>query len=216
MEELNYDVLCARVLGTDPVDSEQAFNELIATLHRRLVRFSNGVKVRGLEPDDIYNLSLCAIRYGAIPNFDSSIGEFEAFAMCVVRRKIQTESISANRFVRKALTTGVQMSVTAQGYSKTEIGDILPDKKAIQPLEYLSEKEESELLWSRLRARLTEYETTVLNSYLKERRYEDVIRDLRGKVGKGYRNIGFKNVDNTLCRVRRKAAEILEERQQKN
>lgn len=190
-------------------NDQEAFEEIVYVLEGYLQHLSlkKFFFVAGHSSDDIYQEGLYALATKAIPDYDELKGPFVSFAKLCVRRHIITVLKSANNGRNRLLNVAVSLDQTVcrdEDDGPVPISGFISngDEKVVDKI---VRAESHSKLKGQLISRLTPLEARVLDLYLKNMSYNDIVeimnRRRRNKVD-------AKTVDNALCRIKKKALEI--------
>lgn len=208
--------LCKRILSDNRKDSDAAFIELHKSMQYDIEAFISTLYCRGLERSDILQECLVALRYKAVPLFDptkkakdGTLCSFGGFAMFVIRRHVWTLLKHSDRTIRRTMNHGVQMQTLVEQLEGVHEGELFADPRTFDPLTKMATEEEEAAICKALFSRLSPLEKEVARCYMNRNNYEE-ITELLNRNPKGKR-VTFKSVDNALCRIRQKAANVLKE-----
>lgn len=170
--------------------------------------------VAGSDAHDIHQEALIALATKAIPDYRREKGSFICFAKLCIRRHIITVLKSANSKKNEPLRDSVPLEqpVTSDKDEEgaTSIGRFIPDTREESVVDQMVRKESFLGLKAMLCETLTPLETEILELYLKNLSYLDIVEAIR-KRHRGRKKFKTKVVDNGLCRIKHKAAELREE-----
>lgn len=209
-EELNQ---CALRLQKDPGD-EEAFEIIHASLHKYIVgQAFHRFIIRGQEGKDLYQQSLIVLWQKAIPNFDPERGmSFWNFAkMCIHRHLITVLNSAMHRKKDLPMNQSISMDEIYGGDDNDDgcnLHNLFDDGTDF--LRDICKSQDHETTLDTLKETLSAFESLVLYHYLDELSYRDIaaeITEIRGELCKE------KSVDNALIRIRRKAIDLLQERE---
>lgn len=209
----NQDILLyVKRFKEDPSDKD-AFEEIMKALHSFLqhLALKKFFFVAGHNSDDIYQEGLFALSTKAIPDYDQDKGPFLSFAKLCIRRHIITVLKSANNNKNRALNTSVSLDATVcdEEDGPVSIGGFLPNDEENMVTKVLR-VESYKRLRAILMSRLTELEAKVLDLYLKNMSYMDIVTHLNRRL-RGKNRLKPKVIDNALCRIKKKASELEEQ-----
>lgn len=201
----------------EDANDEDAFQEIVKHLHSFLQHLSlkKFFFVPGQSSDDIYQEGLYALSTKAIPDYDHEKGPFIGFAKLCIRRHIITVLKSANNKKNTPLNQSVSLDATVcnDEDGPVSIGGFLPNGDE-DMVDGFVRNETFRRLKAMLQNKLTDLETQVLDLYLRNLSYTDIVTKLN-KHRRGRHRYESKVVDNALCRIKKKAVE-LEEQIEKN
>jgi RNA polymerase sporulation-specific sigma factor len=190
---------------------EQAFQQIVVALHGYLQHLSlkKFFFVAGSNSDDIYQEGLYALATKAIPDYDENKGPFIGFAKLCIRRHIITILKTANNNKNRALNMSVSMDATVchdEEDGPVTISNFFPNgDEGI--VEGLVRGESYARLKESLLTKLTPLEAKVLDLYLQNMSYMDIVT-LMNKTRRGKNRVNCKVIDNALCRIKKKAMEL--------
>lgn len=202
----------------DKAVSDYFFDQIVILLQERLEQMSFKFKIPGYCSNDIYQESLVALRYKAIKDYDPDrsdvleISPFDKFAMLCIRRHLSTKLKASYQNKNMALNKARSIDQGVNETDKTSgeqlfLSDIIPVKSKYKNyLDKFSEQEDFKKLFSCLNERLSNLEKEVLKLYACSYSYETISKILSKK--KKYKDVTPKSIDNSLSRIKVKAAEI--------
>lgn len=194
-------------------NDEEAFQSIVEVLHSFLQHLSlkKFFFVPGQSSDDIYQEGLYALSTKAIPDYDAEKGPFIGFAKLCIRRHIITVLKSANNNKNKALNLSVSLDATVcnEEDGPVSIGGFLPNGEE-NLVDTIVRNESYKRLKVMLLNKLTTLEAKVLDLYLKNLSYTDIVEKLN-KNRRGKNRLKPKVIDNALCRIKKKATELEEQ-----
>jgi len=197
------------------------FAEISKALHSYLMHLSSRkfYRIPGHGPDDIYQEGLVALSTKAIMDYEEAKGPFLSFAKLCIFRHIITVLKSTNNTKNRALNGPGVVSLDAPAGGDDDNDDAVPIS-GIWPssegsvVDILERLEEHACLKKDLRARLTPLERKVLDLYLQNMSYADIVKVLNRRR-RGKNKACSRQIDNGLCRVRSKSAKMLQELEKK-
>lgn len=194
----------------NPEKYDYLYNTIQVYMHGYLINVA--VKqfpyIKGYQTVDIYQESLIALRFKAIPNFKIDRGmSFLNFAkMCVRRHLITLLNTSITRKRDQSMNTAVSIDVTIDDEDGSTLLSTLKDNSV--GFEKISERKEAfEFTKDALMDMLSDFEKDVLNEYLSNSSYNEIARNITKKTNKRCLS---KAVDNALLRIRKKAIVLKE------
>jgi RNA polymerase sporulation-specific sigma factor len=168
--------------------------------------------VPGNAPDDLYQEALVALATKAIPDYVEEKGPFVTFAKLCVRRHIITILKSASNNRHGPLNTSVSIDAPVSESGEDDEGPMTVGGFISNGQEGIVEKlvrgENFKGLRRTLLSRLTSLEALVLDLYLKNLSYFDIV-NFMNKRRRGRNRVGCKTIDNALCRIKKKAVELI-------
>ena len=196
----------------NPEDAE-AFKFIVDLLHSFLRHLSlkKFFYVPGQSSDDIYQEGLYALATKAIPDYDPDKGLFLGFAKLCIKRHIITILKSSNNGRNTPLNTSVSLDATVSNDEDgpVSIGGFLASDED-EMVDQMIRRENHDNLKEMLSNKLTELEQEILELYLKNLSYADIVGYLN-KTRRGRNRLKPKVVDNALCRIKKKATELEEQ-----
>jgi len=169
--------------------------------------------IRGLQTVDIYQETLIALRFKAIPNFKDDKGmSFLNFAkMCIRRHLITLLNASKNRKKDQSINRAISLDsspVKSNGGGEEDgrntYSNIISDGK-ISVDKAMENNEAYEVTKNTLWSSLSEFERVVLEEYLSGQSYREVAKNISKRVKRRYNT---KSIDNALLRIRKKAIQL--------
>jgi len=166
--------------------------------------------IKGLQTVDIYQESLIALRFKAIPGFRMRKGlSFLNFAkMCIRRHLITILNSSKTRLKDQSMNQAVSLDSATNQYSDdgATFANTIPDGS--EPVDKQTEMNEAyAVTLANLCKTLSTFEQQVLHEYLTSSSYNEIADDLSNKNKKINPT---KSVDNALVRIRNKAKKLME------
>ena len=168
--------------------------------------------IRGLQSVDIYQETLIALKFKAIPNFKRNKGmSFLNFAkMCIRRHLITLLNASKNRQKDQSINRAISLDSSPLSNSgndddsrNTYVNIITDGKICVDKA--LENNEAYDVTKNTLFNALSEFEQIVLNEYLSSSSYREISKNLSKKTGKRH---NIKSIDNALLRIRKKAMQL--------
>ena len=186
--------------------SNETYNRIHLYMHGYLINVAlkQFPYIKGYQTSDIYQESLIALRFKAIPNFQNNRGmSFLNFAKMCIRRHLITLLNTSNKRKRdQSMNQAISMDVPM---SEDDDGSTLLNtlKDETMTFDILSEKKEAfEFTKDVLSSSLSDFEKEVLQEYLSNSSYREIARSITIKTKK---KCAPKAVDNALLRIRKKA-----------
>lgn len=166
--------------------------------------------IKGYETVDIYQESLIAVRFKAVPNFDPTKGmSFLNFAkMCIRRHLITILNASKTRLKDQPINQSISLDSCSNGNNEDDEGEDFYEKipngnkSAISASELTSSKEAYLVTLENLKSYLSKFERIVLEEWLLCGSYKEIAENISKKSSK---KCDPKSVDNALLRIRKKA-----------
>ena len=166
--------------------------------------------IKGYQTVDIYQETLIALRFKAIPGFKRNKGmSFLNFAKMCIRRHLIT-LLNASKNTKKLQSMNQAISIDSSPLrnndddNKTTYANLLADKK--DSVDKVMETNEAyEVTRKTLYDSLSEFERVVLKEYLSSSSYREISKDITFNLDKGYNT---KSDDNALLRIRKKAMHL--------
>lgn len=192
---------------------EDAFAEISQALNSYLLHLSSRkfYRIPGHSPDDIYQEGLIALGTKAVVDYDETKGPFLSFAKLCLFRHLVTILKSANSIHNKPLGSG---TISLDAPSTDDDGDgspvssICPGSEG-EVIDILERLEEHAKLKRALRRKLTKLERSVLDCYLKNMSYAEIVKHIN-RDRRGINSIDARTCDNALVRSRAKSTDLLE------
>ena len=166
--------------------------------------------IRGLQTVDVYQETLIALRFKAIPNFKNNRGmSFLNFAkMCIRRHLITLLNASKNRKKDQSINQAVSIDsspIRNDDENRGTYANIIPDKK--DPCDKLIECSEAyNVTKNTLFDTLSDFERMILNEYLSSSSYKEISKSISVSLNNRYNT---KSIDNALIRIRKKASHLM-------
>lgn len=197
----------AKKMQKDPTNNE-IFNKIHLYMHTYLINvvLRKFPFIKGSQSVDIYQETLIALRFKAIPNFKNNKGmSFLNFAkMCIRRHLITLLHASRNRNKDKTINFSVSLDSTPNGEDangSNTLANTIGDGKLQHDKAY--EKSEAFLKTKdTLFKSLSEFEKCVLDEYLSNASYNEIAKSISERFSEKH---NAKSIDNALLRIRKKA-----------
>jgi RNA polymerase sporulation-specific sigma factor len=172
-------------------------------------------KIPGHNADDLYQEALLALSSKAIPDYREEKGPFISFAKLCVRRHIITILKASNNNKYKPLNGSISIDQQVSDCNTNgEDGPMNVGNFISSGEEGIIEKMVREESFQRIKrcicSKLTSLENDVLDLYSKNMSYCDIVSYMN-KSRRGNNRVDTKTIDNALCRIKKKAIEILQE-----
>lgn len=196
---------------------DESFEEIVKALHTYLQHLSiKKFRIAGNDSNDVYQEGLFALSTKAIPDYKEEKGAFLSFAKLCIRRHIITVLKSSHNNKNKALNQSV--SLDSPTGDDDEDGQMPVSWHLDTGEESVSDSFSRAEMFSRQKAslegKLTSLEKCVLECYLQNMSYLDIVKAMN-KARRGRNRVKSKVIDNALCRIKKKAVEIEEELQRR-
>jgi len=195
----------------DNPENEAIFDKIHLYIHMYLINLvlKKFPFIKGYQTVDIYQETLIALRFKAIPNFRKRHGmSFLNFAkMCIRRHLITLLNISKTRKKDQSMNQAISLDSSPSrndDEDKTTYANIIPDKKPIAS-KTCEDNEAYNITKKTLFGALSEFEQVVLNEYLTSSSYREISKNITGNLRRRYNT---KSIDNALLRIRKKAAHL--------
>lgn len=210
IEELNQ---CALRLQKNSND-EEAFEIIHSALHRYIVgQAFHRFIIKGHDGKDLYQESLIVLWQKAIPSFNPERGmSFWNFAkMCITRHLITILNSAMHRKKDLPMNTSVSLDEVfgeeddSDGCSLYNMFDDGTDF-----IKTICKSQDHKTTLITLKETLSSFESLVLHYYLEEMSYREISEQVSCTLG---RRCNEKSIDNALLRIRRKACDLLGERE---
>lgn len=227
IEELNNEDLVEIIRGnTRKHRKEDAYNILQENVKVKIFFIIRQFYIPGFNYDDIYQEALYALRFKAIPDYDSKRGKrenpypFEKFAMLCIRRHLSTILKGSFQNKKKTLNTSLSLDQDRGSFSDENLflSEVLPRTKGTI-VENLSNKEFYHNLFKKLYKTLSLLEQRVLALYTCKYSYDEIskiLNDYSKKNGLFGKRTNIKSIDNALSRIKQKAKEIYDRYEAEN
>ena len=197
--------------GKDEKKNQELFDKIHLYMHGFLINVAlkQFPYIKGLQTVDIYQESLIALRFKAIPGFKMGKGmSFLNFAkMCIRRHLITILNTSKTRLKDQSMNQAISLDSAISNDSDGEnntLANIIPDES--NTVDKMAEINEAYLITlENLCSHLSNFEREVLNEYLLSSSYEEIAEDISKKNKKKHIT---KSVDNALVRIRNKAVKL--------
>ena len=165
----------------------------------------------GYQTVDIYQETLIALRFKAIPNFKKNKGmSFLNFAkMCIRRHLITLLHASKNRNKDKTINLAISLDsspIHNGEENNMTYANIISDGSEIHN-KVVERNEAFEVTKKTLMDNLSDFERVVLEEYLASSSYREISKDVSGALSK---RCNTKSIDNALLRIRKKAIYLVE------
>jgi len=190
--------------------NENLFNKIHLYMHGYLVNIvlKKFPFIKGLQTVDIYQETLIALKFKAIPNFKKNKGmSFLNFAKMCIRRHLIT-LLNASYAKKKDLSinraVSIESSPMKNNDSKMTFANLLRDKNPSCD-KSIASNEAYDMTRKTLMEALSEFEQIVLHEYLTSSSYSEIAKNVTRRVGKRYNT---KSIDNALLRIRKKAIHL--------
>ena len=187
------------------------FNQIVLIMDTHILSVTKRFfHVAGHSSDDVYQEALFALAEKAIPDYDHEKGSFIGFSKLCIRRHIITLLKAANNNKHKTLNSSVSIDQSTNNDKDDEMpssvgGWISTGKEDV--VDYVLRIEDFDRLKHLLKSKLTELESLILDLYLKNCSYVDMVK-LMNKRRRGKNRVDAKCIDNALCRIKKKAIEL--------
>ena len=204
--------LMAISLQKNPED-HSIFNRIHLYMHGYLINvvLKKFPFIKGYQSVDIYQETLIALKFKAIPNFKRNKGmSFLNFAkMCIRRHLITLLNASKNRKKDQSMNQAISLDaipMNSDNDSRSTLSEMISDDKCSVD-EGIASSEAYEVTKSTLFSVLSDFEKVVLSQYLSSSSYKEISFDISEDGGKEYNT---KSIDNALLRIRKKALYLKE------
>jgi len=194
-------------------DNEEIFNVIHLYIHGYLINvvLKKFPFIKGYQTVDVYQETLIALRFKAIPNFKRHKGmSFLNFAkMCIKRHLITLLNMSKNRkkdqSINQAISLDSSPSRDNDSDDKTTYANIIADNKPSAD-KNIERSEAYEVTKSTLLNSLSGFERVVLKEYLSSSSYKEMSKNISLSLKYKYNT---KSIDNALLRIRKKAEYLM-------
>ena len=195
----------AKKMQRDP-ENEAIFNKIHLYMHGYLINvvLKKFPFIKGYQTVDIYQETLIALRFKAIPGFKNNKGmSFLNFAkMCIRRHLITLLNASKNRQKDQSMNRAISLdSSPLKDDEKNTYANIITDNSPT--VDKMTETNEAfQITKKNLLGVLSDFEKIVLKEYLSSSNYKEISKNVSKILNKRYNT---KSVDNALLRIRKKA-----------
>jgi len=196
----------------DDPENEEIFKKIHLYMHGYLINvvLKKFPYIKGYQTVDIYQETLIALRFKAIPGFKKNKGmSFLNFAKLCIRRHLITKLNTAIHRVRdQAINQAFSLDsspVDSDNDSKFTYANTIPDD--IDPSDKEIEGKESYAMTrDALMSELSPFERVALEEYLSGCQYKEIAKNVSKILNKRYNT---KSIDNALLRIRKKAERLM-------
>jgi len=205
--------MLAKKMQREPNDNK-IFDKIHLYMHGYLINvvLKKFPFIRGLQTVDIYQETLIALRFKAIPNFKCGKGmSFLNFAkMCIRRHLITLLNASKNRKKDQSINRAISLDSSPLSNDNSDedgrntYANIITDDK-ISVDQEMENNEAYDVTKDTLLNALSEFEQIVLNEYLSSSSYREISKNISVKADKRHNT---KSIDNALLRIRKKAMQL--------
>lgn len=220
IQELHYEELLKIVKSKGTYQKDiinDAYNEIETRMKPKIMFLVNQFYISGFARDDIYQESLFALRFKAIPDYDNKRGRdnipypFDKFAVLCIRRHLSTLLKSSFQNKKKVLSTSISLDQDRNENTDENLflSDILPSTKG-DVLNTLGLREYHKKLFSKLYEKLSKFEKHVFLLYMQRNSYDEMTLILNDEYkAKEYKKrVKIKSIDNALSRIKQKGKDI--------
>jgi len=204
----------AKRMQKRPVD-EFLFNKIHLYMHGYLINvvLKKFPFIRGLQSVDIYQETLIALRFKAIPNFKNNRGmSFLNFAkMCIRRHLITLLNTAHNRKRDQSMNRAISLDSSpltqdddGSGERNTFANIITDNAPAVDKV--MENNEAYSITKTTLLTSLSPFEKTVFLEYLSSSSYREISKEISKRLDRRYNT---KSIDNALLRIRKKATHLM-------
>ena len=160
----------------------------------------------GYQTVDVYQETLIALRFKAIPRFKKGKGmSFLNFAkMCIRRHLITILNAAKNRKRDQSMNTAISLDsspIKDDNGEHSSLMNIIADESASVD-KVMENSEAYRITVKTLLTSLSTFERVVLEEYLSNSSYQDISKNIKTKTKK---RCNTKSIDNALLRIRKKA-----------
>ncbi len=202
--------------------NEALFNKIHLYMHSYLLNvvLKQFPFIRGYQTNDIYQETLIAVRFKAIPGFKKGKGmSFLNFSkMCIRRHLITMLNASQNRLKDKSINQSISLDshygTHDEDGSANTLANVIAD--TAETVDVKTESNEAlKITRETLLKGLSEFEQIVLGEYLSNSSYKEIARNpevIKHIKRSGSGRVSVKKiekaVDNALLRIRKKAVSL--------
>lgn len=192
-------------------ESREQFKRIHLYIHGYLINIvlRQFPYIKGLQTVDIYQETLIALRFKAIPGFKKRKGmSFLNFAKMCIRRHLITllnasKTIQYNQPMNRAISIDAPVN-QGDDDSPNTFANTLEDKNPHS--NKIAEKDEAYTVTrDTLMNALSDFEKIVLDEYLTTSTYKEIAKNISKRTNK---RCVTKSVDNALLRIRKKAFQL--------
>jgi len=224
LEEFEYEALVEVIRGNSRAKRQnEAYNLLENRIKPKIGFIVRQFYIPGFSSDDILQEALFALRFKAIPDYDSSRGRgpdpypFDKFAMLCIRRHLSTILKGAFQNKKKTLNTSLSLDQD-RGNTTTDglfLSEILPKTEGTV-IDDIGDQEFQHELFKKLFRELSSLEQRVFKLYALRYSYEEIsaIINKYYRKHKVRKRTNVKSIDNALSRIKQKAR-LIYQRQEK-
>jgi RNA polymerase sporulation-specific sigma factor len=204
--------LLAKTMQKDP-ENNSIFNKIHLYMHGYLINIvlKKFPFIRGYQTVDVYQETLIALRFKAIPGFKMNKGmSFLNFAkMCIRRHLITLLNASKNRKKDQSINQAISLDSSPMKEdddgNSTTYANIIADSKLTCD-DTMEENEAYNVSKKTLFNALSDFEKVVLSEYLSSSSYREISKNITRILKKRYNT---KSIDNALLRIRKKAIHLM-------
>lgn len=198
-----YDVCSDETLVQLSQQGDNAALEYLLVKYRNFVRGrSRSYFIMGADQEDLVQEGMIGF-FKAVRDYrHDHTASFRVFADLCITRQIITAIKSATRQKHMPLNSYVSLNRPLyEEDSERTLMDVITEGEDSNPEEMFITQENQDYLETCMNEVLSELELEVLNSYLQDKSYQEIARELNRHV---------KSVDNALQRVKRKMEKVME------
>jgi len=208
--------LLAIKMQKNPNGNNEIFDRIHLYMHNYLVNvvLRKFPFITGLQTADIYQETLIALRFKAIPGFQRGKGmSFLNFSkMCIRRHLITLLNTAKNRIKDKTIKEAVPIyghpgkndESEDEAGSSMILANIIADKKDSADTN-VEKKETFNITKKTLLTALSKFERIVFNEYLTSSSYKNISKNVSAITNE---KCDTKSIDNALLRIRKKAMHV--------
>jgi RNA polymerase sporulation-specific sigma factor len=178
------------------VGNNSAIDYLLDKYRNLVLIIARSYFLIGADRDDITQEGMIGL-FKAIRDYKTDNDtSFSTFAHMCIKRQILSAIKTATRKKHLPLNTYISLNnTTYDDEQETTLLNVIIDKEKLSPEDIIIDKEAHDSILKSITEILSEYETTVLDKYLKGMCYTDIA----AKLGKSE-----KSIDNALQRIKKK------------
>ena len=165
-------------------------------------KYTNVAKKLGYDLNDLYQDALVGFSDALVSYRDDRNSALSSFITLCVDRKLLASIIKAGRKKNKLLNDSLSLEYTYSSFA-SPLMDLLSDNSANDPLENILKEENLKELITKIENGLSKSEYEVYSLMINGLKYDEIATLL---------NKSYKQVDNTIQRVRNKIKKILLDR----
>jgi RNA polymerase sporulation-specific sigma factor len=212
----------------NPIEINDCFLQIVDKLEVKIKKIAGRFRIPGATFEDVYQEALIALKFKAIKDYDETRNPncegpapFDRFALLCIRRHLATTLKTSHQNSKKVLNTYVPFDSSVPN-SNNALNDLslanILTEDTTDILDAVQNKEYFRTLFQKLLAKLSSLEKRVFFLYAQQYSYEEIAEIItKQNQQKGDNKIvDYKGVDNSLSRLKTKAASILNKFEKNN